>query len=385
MQWLPWLKPVTPQPVARPQGLDWQPFRRHLQTLPEPVRQALTLAPLAAGSELLHASFAPCQALLDQLYGWRQGQRTCIALLGGEASGKSTLLNQALDIASSDLVCQQLRLPARLNSSIEWCQLLADGLELGGSRSLTDLIERLNHLSPRVIALDNLHALAGRQPGMQSLREDVCYTLLQTSHQHAWVLSASTAVWQRLGWQCALDEMITATVRLPAWPAEDFNAALQRRLQRLQQAGLTFCLQSADPGQEQCQLLDYHSLLEPLHQLSQGNLYAGLYALLSACQWQAPHTLLLAPLALPDLKQLRELRADDYLCLAEVFSHGHLRVSEHAELFQSSLQQSHLQLRLLQESGLLLSQGEGVQQSFSINPLYATALSRQLSGRNLLY
>jgi len=167
------------------------------QRVPFAYRRLFRTTPLEV-SEFLAGRFGALGTIETACRRWRQERFSSVVIIGEQGSGKTSLINCAMEQKLRGLPLVRHRLDRGLQHEAEFVQLLNEMLDMRGEnledleREIADSHER------RIVLLEDLHRLHLRALGGLSLLKRFLEFIDATGANILWLVSIEQAAWQYL-------------------------------------------------------------------------------------------------------------------------------------------------------------------------------------------
>ena len=371
----------------------------HLHTLPPVYRRLYSAEPLL-NREFLVGRDDELQTLAEAYKRWRAQRAANIAVIGGEGSGKSSLINCFENEITDETEVVHIDLNERLRTEADVIRVFAAQLGVNASLdSLAGLTEALLAGPRRVAVVHRTHNMYLRTVGSSAAPRAFFRLMLATRAHLMWLTSYRLYPWRRLDYLFEAGRYYTHQLTTDLHDEAELREAILRR-QRTTGDNLLF-----SDGQIASRVIRRlrlrHELESPIVQqalseryfgtlfrLSGGNLESAFYFWLLSLRAERAQHLTVQPSLTLDDRLIRGLDRLDQFTLAELVGHGHLTAAEHAEIFRIEPAYSRLildnlaHLRIVERDG---SDHNGSASRYGVSTVFQQTVVGVLTDLNTLY
>ncbi len=360
-----------------------------ISQLPYIYRKLFLFSPLTS-SRFYSARRFEFDALHEEFDRWNNDAAGMVALIGELGSGKTTLLNMAKEEIFKPLPVIHMNSQNTLLNEEELSNFLARHFKMKKMPLLKDLIRALaNKPKLRICILENLNLLFTKSVRGMELMEQLMGFMIQTQQHIFWVVTCSSYSWQYLRKTIKAEKYFHRLITLGEFSNGDIKAIIMNR-HRLSGYDLMFesngnliqnkklkKIQSEDHRQEFLNKQYFHKLNE----ISAGNVsVAMLYWLRSINSIQDDRVVLGASIDF-NYEFLKDLSQTELFTLAAIVNFDKISITDHAHIFNQSVEQSDLHLNQMRRYGILVEQDE----KYLIHPFLYRHLVELLKSKNILH
>jgi hypothetical protein len=370
-----------------------------LHALPPIYRRLYSADPLL-NREFLVGRDDELRMLADAYKRWQTNRATNIAIVGGEGSGKSSLINCFENEIAEESAVIHIDLNERLRTEADVIRTFSTQLDASATpQSVAELAQALLAGPRRIVVVHRTHNMYLRTVGGSAAPRAFFRLMLATRAHLMWLTSFRLYPWRRLDYLFDAGRYYTRVLTTELHNEVELREAIMRR-QRTTGDALVF----ADPPASirlirklrlrheldspivQRALADRY--FEALFRVSGGNLESAFYFWLLSLRAESPQQLTVLPTLTPDDRLIRNLDRLDHFALAELVGHGHLTAAEHAEIFRIEPSYSQLildnlvQLRVVERNG---ADGGGQAARYGISAVFQQTVVGVLTDLNTLY
>jgi hypothetical protein len=363
-----------------------------LERLPFIYRRLFDISPLES-ADLLVAREEELLLIETARERWRQGMPCAVAVVGELGSGKTSLINAALEEALKDFPVYKRHLTQTVEGERLLAEELASLLRLPPARTLDQLEWQINEMAERgVIVIEDLHQLYQRTlGGFETLRK-LLLLIARTSRQILWIVSMRKYAWLYLNSTLRIVDSFTFVVNTENLSGPDLEQVI---LARHQMSGFDLRFLPDEVIEQrrkyrrasapERQALLRRAYFEALSKASEGNILAAIFYWLKSLLEVERNELIVRPLAELRFDFLREVAVEQLLTLSMLIQHGNLTAAEHAQIFGAMPEESLAMLTHLSNINLLTKDvsEDGIEQ-FAVNRVIYIPLTRELRARNIL-
>jgi hypothetical protein len=371
----------------------------HLQTLPPVYRRLYSTEPLL-NREFLVGRDSELQTLADTYKRWRAQRAANIAIIGGEGSGKSSLINCFENEIAEETEVVHIELNERLRTEADVIRIFAARLGVGTiPDSIADLAQALLAGPRRIAVVHRTHNMYLRTVGGSAAPRAFFRLMLATRAHLMWLTSFRLYPWRRLDYLFEAGRYYTHLLTTELHDEAELREAILRR-QRTTGDTLVFSDQEVasrvirklrlrhelDSPVVQHALADRY--FETLFRLSGGNLASAFYFWLLSLRAERPRHLTVLPSLTLDDRLIRGLERLDQFTLAELVGHGHLTAAEHAEIFRIDPSYGRLILDNLAQLRIVVrddTDGNGDTARYGVSTVFQQTVVGVLTDLNTLY
>ncbi len=363
-----------------------------LEHLPFIYRRLFDINPLAS-AELLIARGEELSMIQTARERWQQGMPCAVAVVGELGSGKTSLINAAVEDTLKGFPVYKKQFSRAVESERFLAEELASILGFAAPQTLDQLEWQINEMVERgVIVIEDAHQLYQRKlGGFETLRK-LLLLIARTSRQILWIFSMRKYAWHYLNSVLRITDSFTFVVNTENLSGSDLEKVI---LARHQMSG--FDLRFL-PDEVIVQRRRYRLASEPerramvrrtyfdaLSKASEGNILAAIFYWLKSLVEVEKNELIVRPLTELRFDFLRDVPVEQLLTLSMLIQHGNLTAAEHAQIFSAVPEESLAILTHLANINLLTNEvDEDEVERFAVNRVIYIPLTRELRTRNIL-
>jgi hypothetical protein len=348
-----------------------------LRRVPFAYRQLFSTNPLEV-SEFLSGRSQALGAIEQALARWRQGHFSSVVVIGDQGSGKTSLINCAMEQILKGVPLVRHRVSATLTGEKELLELLNEVLDLDADT--LELLEKQVQASHvrRMVILEDIHRLHLRAWGGLALIRRLLAFIDATGSHILWFVSIDQYAWQYLIHVAAMDRHFAFRLETGRLGPDELEGAIMAR-HRATGYGVRFM--TSDGREDGNQQRLHREFFDRLSAACGGNVFAAIFYWLRSIQQVDANILCISPLEELHLEFLASLELDEVLDLAMVIEHGGLSPVHFAMVFQLELDEASTRLKRLEHLGTLANAG----QSYDINPVLYHPIVGEIKKRHVFY
>jgi hypothetical protein len=363
-----------------------------LEHLPFIYRKLFDISPLES-ADLLVARDAEMRLIETARDRWQQRMPCAVAVIGELGSGKTSLINAAMEEVLKGFPLDQKHFGQTVESERRLAEELARLLKLPSVQTLDQLPGHLSEMAERrVIVLEDAHQLYLRSlGGFEALRK-LLLLVARTSRHLLWIISMRKYAWRYLNSVLRIADSFTFVVNTENLSCPELEQVI---LARHQVSGFDLRFlpdevieqrrkyrRAAEPER---QAMLRRAFFEALSKASEGNILAAIFYWLKSLTGVRGNELIVCPLEPLRFDFLRDLPVDQLLTLSMLIQHGNLTAAEHARIFGAEPDESLATLTHLANINLLTKGvNENGAERFAVNRVIYIPLTRELRARNIL-
>jgi hypothetical protein len=315
--------------------------------------------------------------LKQSLDSWQEGQGELTCIVAPFGSGLSSLLSVFISSQKSGIKIGFMSFyQAPLSPKEAIAQLYACFNINQAPDSITQAIKLIKQQPAQVIVLDNLHKLMVRLMGNYQALVTLATILMETRSQHCWIFGCETFAWQRLTSQYQINNYIKSVIKIDYFSLNETTELINQYFNELE---LLTTEEDIERRQQAC---------KQIHMTSSGQPKLAKLLLLDAIKLDDSQNIYFSEISELDSDSLKQCNDDDLFTLAEVYVHGGLSVSQHSDIFTTSIERSSLKLEQLNRQGMLSAQYSPVDfaaHKYAIPPCLTKIVANHLVNNNKLF
>lgn len=352
--------------------------------IPEALLEVFSELPLDSADPRFTGREAALGIAADALGRWRAGQAAMVVVSGPRGCGVTSLLRHFGTLMRSDEHLRYECLTRRLTDVDHTMAQVAHLFDLDAiPDTLDELVQAVNLVPPRVVAVDDGFWLASRVMGSFQALRTLGAVMVASQERHLWVLGCPAEAWRRICYLHQAERYFSHRIELGFFDAKEFAALVNNRLVA---AGLAEPTAEHAEAEEETPPLGRH--LAAIHRQTRGKLDLAFFHLLRTLSIDRESGELgFEPLVPINFAVLRELGRDELFTLAEIAAHGCLGGREHQALFRLSPEDSRMRLEYLCRRNLIeaVGSGAGGEANYRLVPMFSDAITSHLVNANYLY
>lgn len=312
---------------------------------------------------------------------WNKGLFSALVMVGEQGSGKTSLINCALEQKLSDMPVVRHRMRTTLVEVDGLASLLGQLLGLQ-SESMSRLKEDvLLSKMRRIIILEDVHRMYVRSKGgLQVMREFLDFVDATGSHI-LWFISIDQFAWTYLNVALSLSRHFTFLIETGRLSGNELERAIMARHQATGY-DLRFTAATNERGDDQDSRR--HAYFAGLSAASSGNVFSAIYYWLQSIERVEENVVEIGSIKEMNLSFLQSLSLEALLDLSIFVQHGALTADLFRQIFHLPLIESRARLTHLHRLGLL-GKEEGIAgEEYAVNPLLYHPIVVELKRRNIV-
>jgi len=344
-------------------------YRRLFRTTPLEVSEFL-----AGRSGALGIIQAACKR-------WRQGRFSSVIVIGEQGSGKTSLINCAMEQILKGLPLVRHRISITLLEEPGLVRLLNQLLDMK-EEDLEDLREKIaSSHGGRIIILEDLHRLYLRAVGGLDLLLRFLEFIDATGDRILWLVSIDQYAWQYLDHVQQISRHFAFRIETGQLSRQELEGAIMARHRA---TGYRLRFPDGQVRREGNQEILRQGFFDRLSRASGGNVFSAIFYWLRSVQGVEEDALVIAPLEELKLESLGTLPLGDLLNLAMLIQHGGLSVEKFSAIFRIPLAEGRARLTHLERLGILkhVEDAEG-QNLYMVDQILYHPIAAELKRRNL--
>ncbi len=351
------------------------------EKVPFAYRRLFRTAPLEV-SDFLRGRSQALGAIENAVKRWSQGGFSAVALVGEQGSGKTSLINCAMEEKLQGIPIVRHRIRSSLLDTKQFLPLLKSLLD-GRADDLEELqreLERSN--TRRIIILEDVHQLYLRARGGLDLLRKLLEFIDATGGNVLWIVTIDQYAWQYLDHALSLSRHFAFLIETGRLSRGELEGAIMARHQATGYE-LYFLDEAGKRAQEQPAARE--AFFNAMSSACAGNVFSAIYYWLHSVQTVDDNAVEIASLEELKLDFLRSLSVEGMLSLGMVIQHGSLAAEHYGAIFHMPLIEANARLAHLQRMGMLQQNTydpEG--REYSVNPLLYHPIVVELKRRNIV-
>ncbi len=279
---------------------------------------------------------------------WRHGRFSSVVIIGEQGSGKTSLINCAMEQKLRGLPLVRHRISEILLDEGELVHLLSRLLDVEGA-SLADLEKRIGGSHERrIVILEDLHRLHLR--AMHGL--DLLLRFLEfidaTGARILWMVSIESSAWQYLDHVQQISRHFAFRIETGHLSSQELEGAVMAR-HRVTGYRLRF-IDGKREGEQESLRRDF---FDRLNRACGGNVFSAIFYWLRSVEKVEGDVLVIKPLEELKLEFLHILPLGDLLSLAMLIQHGGLSAEHFSAVFRITRGEGKTRLTHLERMGVL--------------------------------
>jgi hypothetical protein len=357
----------------------WDMEENLIERVPFAYRQLFRTSPLEV-SEFLTGRSQALGVIERACKRWRQSEFSPVVIIGAQGSGKTSLINCAMEQRLKGIPLVRHRLSREIADEASLVRLLSDLLDLhGDSLSSLESMIRQAH-ARRIIILEDLHCIYIRAIGGMDLLNQFLAFVDASGDHILWLVSIDQYAWQYLDRVHDISRHFAFRIETGSLSPQELEGAIMAR-HRVTGYRLRFVELEGDGAENQGALRD--QFFKHLSEACGGNVFAAIFYWLRAIERVEEDTLVIASIKEPHLQVLQGLSPKDMLELAMIIEHGGLSVDLYARIFKASTPEALSELNRFAHLGLLNMVGDDHRTSFEVNPVLYHPIAMALKERGI--
>ena len=320
---------------------------------------------------------------------WESGHFGATSLIGESGSGVTTLIYFFMKDLRSKLPIIHLGTSNQIHTTPEFFEFLKSGLEANEIVDTDSAVNYLNQLkSQHIVILEDLEHLF-----LRKVNGFVCIKILlelinRTDKNIFWLITVNEYSYQYLARTINIDQYFSSNIQLkPLKPDQITSMILKRhrvsgfsiiyRPHKIDRKNKRFQKMSEGEQQEYLQ----KEYFTTLNRIAQSNIMLALVYWLRSIKEIQNDEIYLRSIKGIDFSFLTELSEDKLFTLHAMLLHDGISISDHATIFQQTLEESKFSIFPLFDAGII-EHKEGL---FYINPLLFRQVVNLLKDKNILH
>ncbi|MCI0389746.1 MAG: hypothetical protein MOB07_13420 [Acidobacteria bacterium] len=363
-----------------------------LQHLPFIYRRLFDISPLES-ADLLVARDEELRLIETARERWQQGMPCAVAVIGELGSGKTSLINAAVEETLKGFPVYKRQFVSAMDSERPLAEELALSLRLSPAQTLEQLEWQINEMAEHyVIVIEDAHQLYQRTlGGFETLRK-LLLLIARTSRQILWIISIRKYAWRYLNSVLRIADSFTFVVNTENLSGPDLEKVILARhkvsgfdLRFLPDEFIVQRRRYRLASEPERQAMIRRAYFEALSKASEGNVLAAIFYWLKSLLEVERNELIVRPLSELRFDFLHDVPVEQLLTLSMLIQHGNLTAAEHAQIFGAAPDESLAMLTHLANINLLTKDvSEDSIEHFAVNRVIYIPLTRELRARNIL-
>jgi len=347
------------------------------KTVPFAYRRLFRTTPLEV-SEFLQGRSDALGAIETAARRWATGSFSAVALVGEQGSGKTSLVNCAMQQKLAGIPIVRHRIDATLLDPQVFTELLNKLLDSSATSQEALQEEVASSNTRRIIILEDLHQLYLRAEGGLDLIRRLLEFIDATGGQLLWIITIDQYAWQYLDHAISLSRHFAFLIETGRLSRSELEGAIMARHQA---TGYQLRFVSSDGDQQDHLRSDF---FDALSNACAGNVFAAIYYWLQSVCAVEGNTVEIAPLEELELQFLEEMSIEGMLSLGMIIQHGSLSAEHYSRIFHIPIVEGRARLAHLERMGLLQVRVEGGRGEYSVGPLLYHPVVLELERRNIV-
>lgn len=351
------------------------------EKVPFAYRRLFRTAPLEV-SDFLRGRSLALGAIESAVRRWSQGGFSAIALVGEQGSGKTSLINCAMEEKLAGIPIVRHRIRSSLTQMEEFVPVLKNLLD-GRADDLETLrseVERSN--TRRIVILEDVHQLYLRARGGLDLLRALLEFIDATGGNVLWIVTIDQYAWQYLNHALSLSRHFAFLIETGRLSRGELEGAIMARHQA---TGYELYFLDKQGKRSQEQEAAREEFFNAMSRVCAGNVFSAIYYWLQSVQTVADNAVEIASIEELKLDFLSSLTVEGMLSLGMVIQHGSLSAEHYAAIFHMPLIEANARLAHLQRMGMVQQSELGSdKREYSVNPLLYHPIVVELKRRNIV-
>ena len=384
--------PVQPLPAlessdveeesGRAEALDYEGILDLEESLTDRVpfayRQLFRTTPLEV-SEFLAERSGALGIIETACKRWRQRRFASVVIIGEQGSGKTSLINCAMEQKLRGLPLVRHRIAENLLDEERLVSLLSQLLDAEGE-SLVDLEKEIaRSYERRIVVLEDLHQLHLR--AMHGL--DLLLRFLEfidaTGAHILWMVSIELSAWHYLDHIQQISRHFAFRIETGHLSSQELEGAVMAR-HRVTGYRLRFIGGGKEDEQDSLR----RDFFDQLNRACGGNVFSAIFYWLHSVEKVEGDVLVIKPLEELKLEFLQILPLGELLSLAMIIQHGGLSTEQFSTVFRITCGEGKARLTHLERLGVLKrAEGASGNDLYAVNPILYQPIVMLLKRRNL--
>ncbi len=350
------------------------------EKVPFAYRRLFRTAPLEV-SEFLSGRSEALGAIETAAQRWAKGAFSAVALVGEQGSGKTSLVNCAMQQKLAGIPIVRHRIDSTLVDVGDFSVLLKQLLD-ARSDNIDDLQREISSSSVRrIVILEDIHQLYLRAQGGLELLRRLLEFIDATGGQLLWIITIDQYAWQYLDHAILLSRHFAFLIETGRLSRSELEGAIMARHQA---TGYALRFVDGEVYSQEDQVPLTRTFFDALSKACAGNVFAAIYYWLQSVRAVEGNIVEIAPLEELQLQFLGAMPIEGMLSLGIVIQHGSLASEHFCNIFHIPLVEARARLAHLERMGLLQTRGEGELREYSVNPLLYHPVVMELQRRNIV-
>jgi hypothetical protein len=345
------------------------------QRVPFAYRRLFRTTPLEV-SEFLAGRSGALGTIETACRRWRQERFSSVVIIGEQGSGKTSLINCAMEQKLKGLPLVRHRIDKGVLNEGTFVQLLNGLLDMQGT-DLADLERKIaDSHERRIVLLEDLHRLHLRALGGLGLLKRFLEFIDATGGNILWLISIEQAAWQYLDHIQKVSRHFAFRIETGHLSRQELEGAIMARHRA---TGYRLGFTPAEGGREEGQESLRRAFFDRLNRASGGNVFSAIFYWLRSVEGVEGDLLKIKPLEELRLEFLQALPLNELVYLAMIVQHGGLTAEDFTAIFRIPQGEGRTRLTHLERLGVLKREGE----IYVINQILYHPIVTQLQKRNL--
>ncbi|MFT7691418.1 MAG: hypothetical protein ACI8P2_000033 [Candidatus Latescibacterota bacterium] len=350
------------------------------EKVPFAYRRLFRTAPLEV-SEFLRGRSEALGAIETAALRWSTGAFSAVALVGEQGSGKTSLVNCAMQQKLAGIPLVRHRIDSTQIDVASFAALLKQLLD-ARSDSIDDLQREIVASSARrIVILEDIHQLYLRAHGGLELLRRLLEFIDATGGQLLWIVTIDQYAWQYLDHAILLSRHFAFLIETGRLSRSELEGAI---IARHQATGYTLRFVDSIGYREEEQVRLRRTFFDALSKACAGNVFAAIFYWLQSVRAVEANAVVIAPLEELQLQFLGAMPTEGMLSLGIVIQHGSLCSEHFCEIFHIPVSEARARLAHLERMGLLQVSGGGEEREYFVDPLLYHPVVLELERRNVV-
>jgi len=350
------------------------------EKVPFAYRRLFRTAPLEV-SEYLRGRSEALGAIETAAQRWAKGAFSAVALVGEQGSGKTSLVNCAMQQKLAGIPLVRHRIDST-STDVDAFTALLNLLLDARAENIDDLQREIVASNVRrIVILEDIHQLYIRAHGGLELMRRLLEFIDATGGQVLWIITIDQYAWQYLDHAILLSRHFAFLIETGRLSRSELEGAIMARHQA---TGYALRFVDGDQYSDESQVRLSRNFFDALSTACAGNVFAAIFYWLQSVRAVEGNAVEIAPLEELQLQFLGAMSTEGMLSLGIIIQHGSLASEHFHDIFHIPLSEARARLAHLERMGLLQISDTGEQREYSVDPLLYHPVVMELERRNIV-